>query len=209
MPHSPASSLGGEAHLCSTRSRWPNSVHKPSPLSADVEIPDWLHDRTAPRTDPGPSTAQNTVSHHLLERSRTLHSLPHSAHKRVHGLKPSQSTENLRVSSKQTQVDEWGFPLSARASSPIRIPINFSHPDPLHPDIRSVIRLLDAHAAKIYKSGPLSQLEKQYDGRVKLVNSWAQLRGTALCVWDLRQVEEASKLGAEVPPIYLNVTDAV
>jgi hypothetical protein len=205
MHHSSAPSLGNKAHLCSTRSRWPKREHKPSPLGVDAEIPEWLHERSAPRTDPGPSTGQLTVSHHppSHERSRSLHSVPLSAHKKSPGLKSSQSAEKL--SYKETQVDEWGFPLSARANpTPIRIPVNTQHPD-----ISSIVRLLDAHAAKIYKSGPLSQLEKQHDGHVKLVNSWAQLRGTTLCVWELRQVEEASRLGAEVPPIYLNVTDAV
>ena len=29
------------------------------------------------------------------------------------------------------------------------------------------------------------------------------------CVWDMEEIEEASKQGKEVPPTYVNVTDAV
>ena len=38
---------------------------------------------------------------------------------------------------------------------------------------------------------------------------WAQLGGTTLSIWDMKEIDEASKQGKEVPPTYINVTDAV
>lgn len=86
---------------------------------------------------------------------------------------------------------------------------------PLHPEIRSVVQLTFAHARKVYFSGPLvKRLERQPDGQRPLkddgwVDVWAQLGGTTLSLWDMREVEEANKQGKEVPPTYYNTTDAV
>lgn len=85
----------------------------------------------------------------------------------------------------------------------------------LHPEIRSVVQLSVAHAHKVYFSGPLvKHVERQTDG--KLVGKddawrdvWAQLGGTTLSIWDMKEIEEANKRGEEVPPTYLNITDAV
>lgn len=88
-------------------------------------------------------------------------------------------------------------------------------PAPLHPEIRSVVQLTLAHARKVYFSGPLvKRLERQPDGQRPLkddgwVEVWAQLGGTTLSIWDMREVEEANKQGREVPPTYYNTTDAV
>lgn len=88
-------------------------------------------------------------------------------------------------------------------------------PPPLHPEIRSVVQLTLAHARKVYFSGPLvKRLERQPDGQRPLkddgwVDVWAQLGGTTLSIWDMREVEEANKQGREVPPTYFNITDAV
>ena len=88
-------------------------------------------------------------------------------------------------------------------------------PAPLHPEIRSVVQLTLAHARKVYFSGPLvKRLERQPDGQRPLkddgwVDVWAQLGGTTLSIWDMRDVEEANKQGKEVPPAYFNTTDAV
>ena len=88
-------------------------------------------------------------------------------------------------------------------------------PAPLHPEIRSVVQLTLAHARKVYFSGPLvKRLERQPDGQRPLkddgwVEVWAQLGGTTLSIWDMRDVEEANKQGREVPPTYFNTTDAV
>lgn len=85
----------------------------------------------------------------------------------------------------------------------------------LHPEIRSVVALSTAQAHKIYFSGPLvKHVERHSDGRIVGKDEpwrevWAQLGGTTLSVWDMKEIEEANKRGAEVPPTYLNITDAV
>jgi CCR4-NOT transcriptional complex subunit CAF120 len=85
----------------------------------------------------------------------------------------------------------------------------------LHPEIRSVVNLTHAHAHKIYMSGPLvRRIERLPDGHHPIKDEgwrdvWAQLGGTTLSVWDMKEIDEASKQGKEVPPTYINVTDAV
>ncbi|KAI5117150.1 hypothetical protein M0805_009493 [Coniferiporia weirii] len=84
----------------------------------------------------------------------------------------------------------------------------------LHPEIRSIVQLTAAHAHKVYFSGPLvKHVERHSDGRFVGKEEpwrevWAQLGGTTLSVWDMKEIEEANKRGAEVPPTYLNITDA-
>lgn len=84
----------------------------------------------------------------------------------------------------------------------------------LHPEIRSIVNLSTAHAHKIYFSGPLvKHVERHTDGKIVGKDEpwrevWAQLGGTTLSVWDMKEIEEASKRGTEVPPTYLNITDA-
>jgi len=88
-------------------------------------------------------------------------------------------------------------------------------PPPLHPEIRSVVGLTIAHAHKIYFSGPLvRRLERQPDGSKPhkeegWLDVWAQLGGTTLSIWDMKEIQLASKEGREVPPSYVNITDAV
>jgi hypothetical protein len=88
-------------------------------------------------------------------------------------------------------------------------------PQPLHPEIRSVVQLTLAHAHKIYFSGPLvRRYERQPDGQRPAKDEgwkdvWAQLGGNTLSIWDMKEIEEASKAGKEVPPSYVNTTDAV
>ena len=85
----------------------------------------------------------------------------------------------------------------------------------LHPEIRSLVQLNVAHAYKIYYSGPLvRRIERLPEGQKATKDGgwtdiWAQLGGTTLSVWDMKQVQEASKQGREVPPTYINMTDAV
>ncbi|KAJ7285099.1 hypothetical protein C8J57DRAFT_709501 [Mycena rebaudengoi] len=87
-------------------------------------------------------------------------------------------------------------------------------PPPLHPEIRSVVQLTAAHAHKIYFSGPLvRRIERQPDGQKPTKDEgwtevWAQLGGTTLSIWDMKQIQEASQQGKEVPPTYVNMTDA-
>jgi CCR4-NOT transcriptional complex subunit CAF120 len=86
---------------------------------------------------------------------------------------------------------------------------------PLHPEIRSILSLQVAHTHKIYFSGPLiRRIERLPDGSKPAkdegwVDVWAQLGGTTLSIWDMKAINEASKRGEEVPPSYVNVTDAV
>jgi hypothetical protein len=86
---------------------------------------------------------------------------------------------------------------------------------PLHPEIRSIVQLTAAHAHKIYFSGPLiRRIERQSDGHKPHKDDgwcdvWAQLGGTTLSIWDMKQIQEANKRGKQVPPAYVNVTDAV
>jgi CCR4-NOT transcriptional complex subunit CAF120 len=85
----------------------------------------------------------------------------------------------------------------------------------LHPEIRSVVTLTHAHAHKVYMSGPLvRRIERLPDGHHPIKDEgwrdvWAQLGGTTLSIWDMKEIDEASKQGREVPPTYINVTDAV
>lgn len=86
---------------------------------------------------------------------------------------------------------------------------------PLHPEIRSLVSLTIAHAHKIYFSGPLiRRIERQPDGQKPVKDDgwtevWAQLGGTTLSIWDMKEIQEASQKGEEVPPAYINITDAV
>lgn len=90
-----------------------------------------------------------------------------------------------------------------------------SQPMQLHPEIRSVVTLTHAHAHKVYMSGPLiRRVERLPDGHRPIKDEgwrdvWAQLGGTTLSIWDMKEIDEASKQGKEVPPTYINVTDAV
>lgn len=93
--------------------------------------------------------------------------------------------------------------------------VNQPPPPQLHPEIRSIVQLSVAHAHKVYFSGPLiRRIERQADGNRPHKDDgwrdvWAQLGGTTLSVWDMKEIEEANKRGEEVPPTYVNVTDAV
>ncbi|KAF9007597.1 hypothetical protein BDQ17DRAFT_1324157 [Cyathus striatus] len=97
---------------------------------------------------------------------------------------------------------------------PPAIPAQQPAPPPLHPEIRSVVQLTVAHAHKVYFSGPLiRRVERQPDGQKHSKDDcwndvWAQLGGTTLSIWDMKQIQEASKQGREVPPTYVNITDA-
>ncbi|KAI9461676.1 hypothetical protein BJY52DRAFT_1203440 [Lactarius psammicola] len=87
-------------------------------------------------------------------------------------------------------------------------------PQQLHPEIRSVVSLTHVHAHKVYMSGPLiRRIERLPDGHQPIKDEdwrdvWAQLGGTTLSIWDMKEIDEASKQGKEVPPTYINVTDA-
>lgn len=86
---------------------------------------------------------------------------------------------------------------------------------PLHPEIRSVVGLTVAHAHKIYHSGPLvRRIERLPDGHRPTKDEgwrevWGQLGGTTFSIWDMKEIEDARQRGTEVPPTYINITDAV
>ncbi|KAH7884450.1 hypothetical protein F5I97DRAFT_1456898 [Phlebopus sp. FC_14] len=120
----------------------------------------------------------------------------------------SKSVGPSRPSADQ-QLDQ--LPTAIRRSS---LAAGQSAPPPLHPEIRSVVQLTLAHARKVYFSGPLvKRIERQPDGQRPIkdegwIEVWAQLGGTTLSIWDMREVDEANKQGKEVPPTYVNMTDA-
>ena len=99
---------------------------------------------------------------------------------------------------------------------PLSSPVPESPPQTpnLHPEIRSIVNLTAAHTQKIYFSGPLiRRVERQPDGTPSRgegwTDVWARLGGTILSIWDTKQIEEASKENRQVPPTYINITDAV
>ena len=58
------------------------------------------------------------------------------------------------------------------------------------------------------------RLERQPDGQRPVKDEgwrhvWAQLGGTTLSLWDMKEIEEANQQGRQVPPSYVNITDAV
>ena len=94
-------------------------------------------------------------------------------------------------------------------------PTTPGQPPQLHPEIRSVVGLTLAHTHKVYFSGPLvRKIERGGDGQKPTKDEgwnevWAQLGGTTLSIWDMKLIQEANSQGKEVPPAYVNVTDAV
>jgi CCR4-NOT transcriptional complex subunit CAF120 len=131
------------------------------------------------------------------------------------------------TSQHSTQQDDFGrltpdkrsppLPSSSRNDTLDRSPSTQTSvpPQQLHPEIRSVVSLTHVHAHKIYMSGPLiRRIERMPDGHQPIKDEdwrdvWAQLGGTTLSIWDMKEIEDASKQGKEVPPTYINVTDAV
>lgn len=62
--------------------------------------------------------------------------------------------------------------------------------------------------------GPLvRKIERTPDGGKpkddQWTDVWGQLGGTTLSIWEMSEIERANKEGREVPPSYINVTDAV
>ncbi len=142
-----------------------------------------LGDKSPPPLPPGPSGQQSTT------------------------LVPQRmSTDNAERPTLPSNPGSNGTPTAQAEDAPL---------PPLHPEIRSVVQLIAAHGQKIYYSGPLiRRLERLPDGQRPTKDEgwhdvWAQLGGTTLSLWDMKEIEEASKQGKQVPPSYVNVTDAV
>jgi CCR4-NOT transcriptional complex subunit CAF120 len=159
-----------------------------------------------------------------------------SQNKSQHSQEPVSATINPlgRTTSNQSGIDEFGARPSSSQSGRLQQPPGSpgaqpmsrnlqgqpmatgpQQPPPLHPEIRSVVQLTLAHTRKIYFSGPLvRRIERQPDGQRPSKDEgwtdvWAQLGGTTLSIWDMKLTEEASRQGKEVPPSYINITDAV
>ncbi|KAI0663874.1 hypothetical protein C8Q70DRAFT_1050494 [Cubamyces menziesii] len=120
---------------------------------------------------------------------------------------PSRDESNAVTSPRVLQKEPPLVRSQTAQVAPAQVP-------PLHPEIRSIVTLTLAHAHKIYFSGPLiRRFERQTDGQTPAKDEgwrevWAQLGGTTLSVWDMEEIREASKQGKQVPPSYINVTDA-
>lgn len=41
------------------------------------------------------------------------------------------------------------------------------------------------------------------------IDIWCQLGGVTLSIWNMKAIEEANARGEQVPPQYVNITDAV
>ncbi|KAF8071834.1 hypothetical protein FPV67DRAFT_1411572 [Lyophyllum atratum] len=124
-----------------------------------------------------------------------------------------QQGQAAMIRTTSTQSPPVRAPSIQRTNQPQQ-PQPLPAPPPLHPEIRSVVQLTAAHAHKIYFSGPLvRRIERQPDGQRPAKDEgwsdvWAQLGGTTLSIWDMAKIQEASKEGKEVPPTYVNTTDA-
>ncbi|KIK62928.1 hypothetical protein GYMLUDRAFT_41206 [Collybiopsis luxurians FD-317 M1] len=132
--------------------------------------------------------------------------------------KPPESESGLfRAQSNQQQPVQPEFqappsnPPPTSGAPPSSAPLQ---PPSLHPEIRSIVSLTVAHAHKIYFSGPLiRRVEREPNGSKAAKDMgweevWAQLGGTTLSIWNMKEIQEASKQGREVPPSYINTTDA-
>lgn len=132
------------------------------------------------------------------------------------GTQPSDEHGHISISERQPPrlppQQNLSSPPQERRSSTIAGP---PQPPQLHPEIRSVVQLTMAHAHKVYFSGPLvRRIERLPDGHRPAKEEgwrdvWAQLGGTTLSVWDMKEIEDANKQGKEAPPTYINITDAV
>lgn len=87
----------------------------------------------------------------------------------------------------------------------------------LHPEIRSFVQLVNAHARKEYISGPLiHRVDRQPDGWRPLGKDdgwtavWGRLTDTTLSIWDTKEAWETATQEKDMQSSYiLNVADAV
>jgi len=162
------------------------------------------------------SSFRNKTSHSEKGAQRTLSTIRQGS---ASSNAADEYGRSIQQQPGQNKLRQNGSLLSNQTSPSIPDTANKGHmlpaPQPLHPEIRSVVQLNAAHAHKFYYSGPLvRRIERQADGSRPAKDEgwtdvWGQLSGTTLSVWDMKQVEEASKQGKEVPPTYVNITDAV
>ena len=171
----------------------------------------------SPTLRPSPTTAStHTRSSSFFSFLRSNDNTPSTVPARPAEPGPLQqppSDEIGRLTFDTRRPPQPSTPVLERSST---LPVS-GQPQPmqLHPEIRSVVTLTHAHAHKVYMSGPLvRRIERLPDGHHPIKDEgwrdvWAQLGGTTLSIWDMKEIDEASKQGREVPPTYINVTDAV
>lgn len=130
---------------------------------------------------------------------------------------PRQSTSS--VGSHRSPEDHRTREISGASSSAHRADrrrLPSSHtPSPIDRGLQSIMDLHQAHSRKPYMSGPLlRRMEREPSGRRMprgdgWTEVWAQLIGTELCIWDTKATKAAARRGAQVPPTYVNIIDAV
>lgn len=196
------------------------STPKPPPNSAPAPPP--THTRTnstfsffkakfQPHESPQPQQGTQPPPGYQQQRQQ----LVNVSHRKRNVLR-RRSSDRPQEPSASSALPQSGpsEPSPSRASTAIARQ-STSGPPPLHPEIRSIVNLTLAHGQKIYFSGPVvRRLERQPDGQKPVKDEgwrdvWAQLGGTTLSLWDMKEIDEASKQGRQVPPSYINVTDAV
>jgi CCR4-NOT transcriptional complex subunit CAF120 len=206
------------------------------PTSANVDAPPPGMFRTTSRQQPGAAQAPSVPSHSRtsstfsLFKSKQTHSHTASASSNVpqtigehgelprndHGHRPTPSTVSVSSAAPLAQGNgERPQTMTSLTRTSTSGPPPTAPPPPLHPEIRSIVQLTAAHSQKVYFSGQLIRhYERQPDGQRPLKDDdwrdvFGQLGGTTLSLWDMKEIEEASKQGRQVPPAYINVTDAV
>ncbi|KAK0553277.1 hypothetical protein OC845_001277 [Tilletia horrida] len=84
-------------------------------------------------------------------------------------------------------------------------------------DLRDALALHDAHTRKVYMEGYLSRRDEltpqgkplhPSDERSRWSLCFLQLCGTVLSVWSVAEMTKAAAEGREVPPSYIDITDA-
>ncbi|KAK0562391.1 hypothetical protein OC844_002731 [Tilletia horrida] len=84
-------------------------------------------------------------------------------------------------------------------------------------DLRDALALHDAHTRKVYMEGYLSRRDElnpqgrplhPADDRSRWSLCFLQLCGTVLSVWSVAEMTKAAAEGKEVPPSYIDITDA-
>jgi CCR4-NOT transcriptional complex subunit CAF120 len=194
-------------------------LRQTSPLSRELSSPD----RPRSMAD---SAQSSTLRPSLATTTHTRSSSFFSFLKSNDNTPATMPSRRVEPSSQQSQLDEHGRLMPDKPQPPLPSPARNGTldrgpslqtsvpPQQLHPEIRSVVSLTHVHAHKVYMSGPLiRRIERLPDGHQPLKDEawrdvWAQLGGTTLSIWDMKEIEEASKEGKEVPPTYINVTDA-
>lgn len=173
--------------------------------------------QSSPTLRPSPTTAStHTRSSSFFAFLRTNDNPPATMPSRTAVPGPRHQSSSDEIG--RLPIDARGPPMPSTATldrSPSLPVQGQSQPMQLHQEIRSVVTLTHAHAHKVYMSGPLvRRIERLPDGHHPIKDEgwrdvWAQLGGTTLSIWDMKEIDQASKVGKEVPPTYINVTDAV